>query len=129
MAEFCLSATDTPQSIGDLYQTLNAPPYGMKAGTIPVLLAAVLLHYSDEVSVYKEGTFIPVLGPEHFELLVKDPARFSVKHIEVTGVRSQVFRELEAILRGGITKLRSSAGTRKSRGVAGFGESHQQGRV
>ncbi|MGB3138778.1 MAG: hypothetical protein WBB18_18355, partial [Nodosilinea sp.] len=104
MAEFCLGATDTPQSIGDLYQRLNAPPYGMKSGTIPVLLAAVLLHYSDEVSVYKEGTFIPVLGPEHFELLVKDPARFSVKHIEVTGVRSQVFRELEEVLRGGVGK-------------------------
>ena len=104
MAKFCLGATDTPQSIGDLYQTLNAPPYGMKSGTIPVLLAAVLLHYSDEVSVYKEGTFIPVLGPEHFELLVKDPSRFSVKHIEVTGVRSQVFRELEEILRGGVGK-------------------------
>ncbi|MBD1915005.1 MULTISPECIES: hypothetical protein [Cyanophyceae] len=112
MAEFCLGATDTPQSLGNLYQRLNAPPYGMKSGTIPVLLAAVLLHYSDEVSVYKEGTFIPVLGPEHFELLVKDPARFSVKHIEVTGVRSQVFRELEAILRGGITKPRGAAGAR-----------------
>ena len=112
MAEFCLSTTDTPRSIGDLYQTLNAPPYGMKSGTIPVLLAAVLLHYSDEVSVYKEGTFIPVLGPEHFELLVKDPARFSVKHIEVTGVRSQVFRELEAILRGGSTQPRSASGAR-----------------
>jgi hypothetical protein len=104
MAKFCLGATDAPQSIGDLYQTLNAPPYGMKSGTIPVLLAAVLLHYSDEVSVYKEGTFIPMLGPEHFELLVKDPSRFSVKHIEVTGVRSQVFRELEEILRGGMGK-------------------------
>lgn len=112
MAKFCLGATDTPQSIGDLYQTLNAPPYGMKSGTIPVLLAAVLLHYSDEVSVYKEGTFIPVLGPEHFELLVKDPARFAVKHIDVTGVRSQVFRELEAILRGGATQPRGALGAR-----------------
>jgi methylphosphotriester-DNA--protein-cysteine methyltransferase len=112
MAEFCLSTTDTPRSISELYQTLNAPPYGMKSGTIPVLLAAVLLHYSDEVSVYKEGTFIPVLGPEHFEILVKDPARFAVKHIEVTGVRSQVFRELEAILRGGATQPRHAGGAR-----------------
>ena len=114
MAEFCLSTTDTPRSLGDLYQTLNAPPYGMKSGTIPVLLAAVLIHYSDEVSVYKEGTFIPVLGPEHFELLVKDPARFAVKHIDVTGVRSQVFRELEAILRGGAGKPRGALGARNA---------------
>ncbi len=104
MAEFCLGATAAPRSLGDLYGVLQRPPYGMKAGAIPVVLAAVLLHYRDEVSIYKEGTFIPVLGPEHFELLVKDATRFSVKQIAVTGVRSQVFRELEAVLRGAIGK-------------------------
>ena len=98
IVEFCLGATAQQRSLQDLYQVLQQPPYGVKAGVIPVLLAAVLLCYVDEVSVYKEGTFIPVLGPEHFELLVKDPARFAVKHIAVAGVRSQVFRELETVL-------------------------------
>jgi len=112
MADFCLGATARAQSIGDLYQRLGAAPYGMKAGAIPVLLAAVLIYYADEVSVYKDGTFVPVLGPEHFELLVKDPNRFAVKHIEVTGVRSQVFRELEEILRSGAVKPRGGAGVR-----------------
>lgn len=112
MADFCLGATARAQSIGDLYQRLGAAPYGMKAGAIPVLLAAVLIYYADEVSVYKDGTFVPVLGPEHFELLVKDPNRFAVKHIEVTGVRSQVFRELEEILRSGVVKPRGGAGVR-----------------
>ena len=112
IAKFCLGSTDTPKSIGDLYQLLDAPPYGMKQGAISVLLAAVLLHYADEVSVYKDGTFVPVLGPEHFELLVKDPSRFSVKHIELTGVRSQVFRELEEILRGGVGKPHGRSGVR-----------------
>jgi hypothetical protein len=114
MADFCLEATATPQSIGALYQRLGAAPYGMKQGAIPVLLAAVLIYYADEVSIYKDGTFVPVLGPEHFELLVKDPARFSVKHIAVTGVRSQVFRELEEILRSGVGKPGGRAGVRNS---------------
>lgn len=99
IAQFCLEATDQSRGLHQLYAHLQAPPYGVKPGVIPVLLAAVLLHYLDEVSIYKDGTFIPILGEEHFELLVKDPARFSVKHIEVVGLRSQVFRELEAILR------------------------------
>lgn len=64
ITDFCLDATDTPHSLGDLYQILDAPPYGMKQGAIPVLLAAVLTYYVDEISVYKDGTFIPVLGPE-----------------------------------------------------------------
>ncbi len=99
IAQFCGTTTDQPRSLDQLYAHLQAPPYGVKPGVIPVLLAAVLLYTLDEVSVYKDGTFIPVLGAEHFELLVKDPARFTVKYIEVAGLRSQVFRELEAILR------------------------------
>ncbi len=96
---FCLAATQHPVSIDRLYQELEAPPYGVKRGVIPVLLAAVLLYRSDDVSIYKDGTFIPVLGGEHFEILVKYPQRFAVKYFEVVGLRSQVFRELEALLR------------------------------
>lgn len=96
---FCLQATERPQTLDNLYQLLESPPYGVKRGVIPVLLAAVLLHHTDDVGVYKDGTFIPVLGAEHFELLVKAPARFAVKHFEVVGLRSQVFKELESIFR------------------------------
>ena len=109
IAQFCLSAKDKPQSLQQLYEQLASPPYGVKQGVIPVLLAAVLLYYSDEVSIYKDGTFIPVLGAEHFELLVKNPARFTVKNIEVDGLRSQVFRELEEILSTGPVKGRSGS--------------------
>ncbi|MCJ2543575.1 hypothetical protein [Thermostichus vulcanus] len=95
---FCLGSQQQ-RSLGELYAHLEAPPYGVKRGSIPVLLAAVLLHHVDDVSVYKDGTFIPVLGAEHFELLVKDPSRFAVKYFEITGLRSQVFQELEDVLR------------------------------
>lgn len=96
---FCLEAKEKPQTVDQLYQLLSAPPYGVKQGAIPVILAAVLLYHIDDVGVYKDGTFVPVLGPEHFELLVKYPERYAVKYFEVVGLRSQVFRELEAILR------------------------------
>jgi hypothetical protein len=109
ITQFCLSAKDKPQSLQQLYEQLASPPYGVKQGVIPVLLTAVLLYYIDEVSIYKDGTFIPVLGAEHFELLVKDPARFTVKNIEVAGLRSQVFRELEEILSAGPVKGRSGS--------------------
>jgi hypothetical protein len=94
---FCLEAKEQQQTLDLLYQRLQAPPYGMKQGAIPVLLAAVLLYHGDDVGVYQDGTFIPVLGLEHFELLVRYPERFAVKYFEVVGLRSQVFKELEAI--------------------------------
>ncbi|MCP2729892.1 hypothetical protein [Limnofasciculus baicalensis] len=97
--EFCLQAKEKQKTLDRLYQILESPPYGVKSGAIPVLLAAVLLYRVDDVGIYKDGTFIPVLGAEHFELLVKEPSRFSVKYFAVAGVRSQVFKELEAILK------------------------------
>ena len=96
--EFCLEATEQIQSLDKLDARLAEPPYGVKQGAVPVLLAAVLLYHIDDVGVYKDGTFIPVLGSEHFEVLFRDPSRFAVKHFEIVGLRSQVFKELEAIL-------------------------------
>lgn len=97
--EFCLTAKEKPRTLDELYKTLANPPYGVKQGMIPILIAAVLLYHLDDVGVYQDGTFIPILGVEHFELLLKDPARFAVKSFEIMGLRSQVFKELEAILR------------------------------
>jgi len=97
--EFCQSAREGQRSLKFLYEQLEQPPYGVKSGAIPILLAAFLLYHVDDVGIYKDGTFIPVLGPEHFELLVKAPSRFSVKYFEMVGLRSQVFRELETVLK------------------------------
>jgi hypothetical protein len=102
---FCIEAKAEQRSLQLLYEQLAEPPYGIKHGVIPVLLAAVLLNRVDDVGIYKDGTFIPVLGPEHFELLVKDPSRFSVKYFEMVGLRSDVFKELEAILRSQNAKV------------------------
>ncbi|MCM1982005.1 hypothetical protein [Lyngbya confervoides] len=107
---FCLDAKNEQRSLDKLYDRLSKPPYGVKQGVIPILLAAVLLYRVDDVGIYKEGTFIPVLGPEHFELLVKEPSRFSVKYFEILGLRSQVFKELEAILKS--PNAKSPAGLR-----------------
>ncbi len=96
---FCVGAKAEQRSVQLLYECLAQPPYGIKRGTIPVLFAAVLLYRSDDVGIYKDGTFVPVLGAEHFELLVKDPSRFSVKYFEIVGLRSEVFKELESVLR------------------------------
>lgn len=87
----------------------------MKSDVIPLLLAAVVLRHSDDLSVYKDGTFIPVLGPEHFDLLVQQPARFAVKYYEVTGLRAEVFRELEDVLTSGAKML----GTVRNRTLLG----------
>lgn len=91
---FCLSAVDEARSLDQLYEALAEPPYGVREGLTPVLLAAVLVYHSEDVSVYQEGSFVPVLGPAHFELLVKRPDLFAVKHFELGGVKFSEYRKV-----------------------------------
>ncbi|WP_052349722.1 hypothetical protein [Picosynechococcus sp. NKBG042902] len=97
--EFCNQSTEKARSLDQLYVLLEQPPYGVKQGVVPVLLAAVLLRHMDDVGVYQDGTFIPVLGVEHFELLIRYPERFAVKSFAIAGLRSEVFKELESVLK------------------------------
>jgi len=99
--DFCKEACKEPKSINLLHDLLEKPPYGAKQGIMPVLLLSVLMYHNEYVSVYLDGTFVPVLGSEHLELLVKKPERFSVKYFEVSGLRAEIFHELGKILSSG----------------------------
>jgi hypothetical protein len=96
--EFFDSAQGEAVDLGELYSDLNAPPYGMKDGPIPVLLVAALLVRREDVFVFEENSFLPRMNPEHFERLVKTPARFSVKRAAIGGIRAEVFRELQGLV-------------------------------
>lgn len=92
-----------------LYDQLKAPPVGAKEGPIPLILAAALLVHRDDVFVFEEQTFLPTLGPEHFERLVKAPHRFSVKKASLVGVRGEVFRQMQQLV--GVEESSKQAGS------------------
>ncbi|RJO62138.1 hypothetical protein C4544_00710 [candidate division WS5 bacterium] len=99
---FCLAATSSPRSITDLYEIIENPPYGIKRGINPVLLMSVLLYHNEYLSIYFDGSYVPVLGVEHFDLLTKRPDKFAVKYFEISGLKAQLFRELEEIVTASI---------------------------
>jgi len=90
----CKKATDQPNSIIEIYNLLKKPPYGVREGVLPILLLAILLKNPNSMSLYFNGSFIPVVGPEHFELLVKRPEHFSIKYFQLKGLRLELFRNL-----------------------------------
>lgn len=84
---FVAQAKEAPAAIDLLFERLKRPPYGMKAGPMPVVLAAYMCHHGDAIGFYQDGTFIPQPGAEHFELLVKHPQRFALKSFQLSGAR------------------------------------------
>jgi hypothetical protein len=94
-----LTETEThPGRVADLFAMLRTAPFGLKDGVLPVLLAAVLLHYDTEVALYSEGTFVPTLHVTLFEQLMRDAAGFEVQRCRIVGPRAEVFSKYAAML-------------------------------
>ncbi|AFM12956.1 hypothetical protein [Turneriella parva] len=77
-----------------LFSELTEPPYGIRAGVIPLLLVQYLLEHEESVSLYQEGSFIPEITPEILDILVRRPERFALKKFVVSGLEAKYFEEL-----------------------------------
>jgi hypothetical protein len=91
------SAKSSRLNVRDLYVTLASPPYGVKAGVIPVIVTAALLARADRIAMYEHGTFQLGLSPELSERMVRNPEHFEVKHFaNVSGPRKAAVDALAA---------------------------------
>ncbi|MEU8342349.1 ATP-binding protein [Spirillospora sp. NPDC048832] len=97
--------------IVDIYSRLMAPPYGVKAGVMPILMATALIIRGADIALFEEGNYCPRLTPEIIERLIADsgPDRFAVKHVPVgTGQGRLVVEELAASLAVDVPRSRTA---------------------
>lgn len=102
MSSFFESAQKTPRSIGELYELLAAPPYGVKEGVLPVLWLAAYLVLQDEVAVFDNGVFLPVLTKEALEKVLNNPYSLHVQSTAVTGMRGALLKKYGELLLSGV---------------------------
>jgi hypothetical protein len=94
-----LTQATRERPVNDLYRLLAAPPYGVKAGVVPVIVVAALIMAHDEIAFFEEGTYQPTLSPDLVERLVKAPDRYSVKYVPADeGQRRLVLKKIAAEL-------------------------------
>jgi hypothetical protein len=108
-------ATARRRSVAELYEQLQAPPFGLKDGPIPVLLSVALEYRSEDVFLYQDGTFQPSIDASMIERLLKWPERFSVKRAALLGIRGAVFEQLRDLV---VAPSRASATTRNATTLA-----------
>lgn len=97
--------------VSDLFATLAAPPFGMRAGLVPVMLTAALIANSDEIALFEHGTYKPSLTPELFERLVRNPAHFEIKHFATRSGPRRDFIEAAGAMLGGVKPERAAKAT------------------
>ena len=99
-------AESGPRPLSELISRLQAPPFGLRAGPIPVLLLAVLRVKGEEVALYEDGLFVPDVGIETVERLLSKPGTFALRSYRL-GERDRSLLEAAAgLVVAGATEAR-----------------------
>lgn len=83
-----------PVSVHQLFEDLGSPPLGIVQGVSPLLLCAFLIVNHQEVTLYREGTFVPSPSIVQWELLLRRPDLFEIGGCRQTGAREEVVKQL-----------------------------------
>lgn len=96
--EFLTETEGGRRSVEELFELLRRPPFGLKDGVIPVLLAVVLVHGHTQVALYEEGSFVPRPNAAVFERLFRSPKKFELQRFCIAGPRAKVFQQYANML-------------------------------
>ncbi|CAK6695333.1 hypothetical protein ICNINCKA_01803 [Synechococcus sp. CBW1107] len=85
--QFFRDAKDQKRKLSELWSALKAPPFGLKDGPIPVLVAHYLLLHDDQVGLYEDGRFLSSVDTAVIERLAKNPETFHCSSFSLDGLR------------------------------------------
>jgi hypothetical protein len=91
---FFREASQCKRQLSELWNQLKAPPFGLKDGPVPVLLAHYLLLHDDQVGLYEDGRFVPFLDSAVIERIAKNPETFHCSSFALEGFRGKYVRRL-----------------------------------
>ncbi len=98
--EFLDSTEHEAKSFADLNADLMAPPYGVKAGLLPILYFAAYLVNQHEVAVYEQRRYRPYFTDEMLDRFVRRPDEFQVQRFKITGLRASIFEQYSKVIHG-----------------------------
>ena len=78
----------------ELFEALKAPPYGLREGPLPVLFTAALAIKGQELALYEDDIFVPDVGIEALERLVRRPHTFALRCYQLDARERQVIEVL-----------------------------------
>ena len=98
MTELLTKHVDARVPIIEIFDVLRRPPYGVRDGLIPLLLAGFLITYQDRLALYEKGSFLPIVEGEEFLRLTKAPGTFELQYCSIEGVRSELLGKLRDVI-------------------------------
>jgi len=102
--EFLDSTEAQAKSFVELNRELMSPPYGVKAGVLPIIYFAVYAVNHHELAIYEERRYRPFFNEEMIERFVKRPDEFKFQRFRITGLRASIYEEYSKVIESGNEK-------------------------
>lgn len=96
--EFLDGTEKEAKSFAELNKTLMAPPYGVKAGVLPILYIAAYSVYGYELALYENRRYKPLFTEEMLERFVKRPDEFEFQRFRIDGLKASIFAQYSLVI-------------------------------
>jgi len=100
LVAFVESSENKPRSFVELDKELVAPPYGVKAGLLPILYIYTYFIYQHDIALYEGRVYRPYIDEEIIERFVKRPDEFTIQYFKIEGLNASIFSQLNLSLWG-----------------------------
>lgn len=77
---------------------LGRPPFGVRSGLAPLILALYAAMNVQNLAFYEDGTFLREISEQAFTRLIKNPDSFEVQLCRIAGIRADVFEAFLQVL-------------------------------
>jgi hypothetical protein len=98
--EFLGTTEKKSKSFIELNAELMAPPYGVKAGLLPIFYISAYLASQHELAIYEQRKYRPHFTKEMLERFVKRPDEFEIQRFKITGLRASIFEQYSMVIHG-----------------------------
>ena len=96
---FLQSTERAPRKVSDLIKTLSSQPYKVKSGVLDFWIPTYLFIKQFDYSLFgSDGSYLPNVNVEIFELLKRRPSDFSIKAYSEDAIRVNFFNQYRKLL-------------------------------
>lgn len=90
--QFLTTPSDRPTSFSKLFEELQSPPYGMRLGVLPVLVAAALRAFPSAISLMHRGQYLNDILPSDIENICRFPEEYEIFVLDIDANRQKYLR-------------------------------------
>jgi hypothetical protein len=88
----------TPKPLRPLFEKLMGPPFGVRAGLLPIFFAAALKAFPSALSLTKGGVYITDILPSEIEQLCREPELYRLAVVDLTEAQRIYLHGLHRLL-------------------------------